>query len=181
MAKYLLDTVEGLDPRRWGEAPMMHASKHGHLDVVRWLVEVCGADVHANDDHALQLAGQQGLREPLRPWTPSAQLVFDVGHGAQKRGMHVPIPARPPPPPPHYGNTARRTMLFLQMHVVHQGRGCGVAALRKIKACSREARRLAQTMEMSAFSLHRSSLSWANVSCSSARAEVMTCWGAPEV
>jgi len=44
---------QGADPHFDDEGPLMVAVVHGHLDVVKYLIEECGADPHINNDQPL--------------------------------------------------------------------------------------------------------------------------------
>ena len=60
--------------------PLRCAACNGHLEVVKYLIEECGADVHAFDDSALHLANGKGHLEVVKYLVEDCEFVdrFDL-------------------------------------------------------------------------------------------------------
>ena len=52
--------IEGAIVHAWDDEALRYAAERGHLEIVKYLVEECGANVHAKDDYALHLAADRG-------------------------------------------------------------------------------------------------------------------------
>jgi ankyrin repeat protein len=74
----------GADIHANNDEAVRHASRNGHLDVVKYLVSV-GANIHAEDDHALIWASERGYLDIVKVFVSAGANIHAKNDEAVRR------------------------------------------------------------------------------------------------